>query len=118
MSYLQAAQKALKEGKGNNITPTYLTFDENRKVICGRFLNKAPVASSVSDGTYNQYLFDTDDGLVKFHLGSATDNEAGAVMKTGNVYHIEFLVKEDLKVGKTVNKYHIEEIPNDEDNKS
>lgn len=113
MGYLKASEKALKDGKGNNITPIYLTFDESRKVICGRFLNKAPVQSSVSDGTYNQYLFDSDEGLIKFHLGSATDNEAGAVMKLGKVYHIEFLGKEDLKGGKTVNKYHIEEIPYD-----
>lgn len=114
MSYLKRAQKVLKEGKGNNITPCYVTFSEDQKVICGRFLNKAPVASSVSDGFYNQYLFDSDEGLIKFHLGSATDNEAGAVMVVGRVYHIEFLVKEELKGGKTVNKYHIEEIPYEE----
>lgn len=113
MGYSKVAEKALKDGKGNNITPTYLSFDESRKVICGRFLNKAPVQSSVSSGTYNQYLFDTDEGLVKFHLGSATDNEAGAVMKLGKVYHIEFLGKEELPGKKTVNKYHIEEIEYD-----
>lgn len=114
MNYLKAAEKALKAGSGINITPTYVMFDENKRVICGRFIAKAPVQSSVSDGTYNQYLFDSDEGLIKFHLGSACDNEAGEIMKKDKVYHIEFLGKEDLKGGKSVNKYHIEEIPYDE----
>jgi hypothetical protein len=114
MSYLKIAQKALKEGKGKNFSPVYITFGEDRKVVCGRFLHKAAVASSVSDGFYDQYLFDSDDGLIKFHLGSATDNEAGILMVAGKVYHIEYLGKEKLKGAKSVNKYHIEEIPYDD----
>lgn len=111
MNFYEQAQQAFKDGNTINITPNYHVFDKENSIVCGRYISRSSVQSSVSNGTYMQYLFDTDDGLIKFHLGSATDSEAGEVMIKGHVYHIEYLGKEDLKGGKTVNKYHIEEIP-------
>jgi len=113
MSYREMCEKAMKNERSINITPTFVNLTADEPVICGRFLSSCTVQSSVSDGTYNQYLFETDEGLIKFHLGSACDNEAGAVMKIRKVYHIEFLGKEKLDNTRSVNKYHIEEIPNE-----
>jgi len=111
MNYKELCQKAMKDGNSVNISPLFVNFTDDERVICGRFLSSCSVQSSISDGTYLQYLFETDIGLIKFHLGSACDHEAGAVMKIGKIYHIEFLGKEKLKGGREVNKYHIEEIP-------
>ena len=113
MNYKELCLKAMKEGHSINITPTFVNLTADEPVICGRFLSSCSVQSSVSDGTYLQYLFETDEGLIKFHLGSACDNEAGALMKTGKVYNIEFLGKEKLDSTRSVNKYHIEEIPDE-----
>lgn len=109
-NYLETAQKALKAGKTVNITPKYVTFESEGAVICGMYVSRSPVMSSVGEGQYYQYLFDTDDGLVKFHLGTATDHEAGEIMKAGSVYHIQYLGKEKLAGNKSVNKFHIEEV--------
>lgn len=111
MNYKELAEKALKAGKGVNLTPKFINFTEEENTIIGKYLASSPVQSSVSDGTYLQYLFDTDIGLIKFHLGSACDHETGVVMKVGNIYHIVFLGKEKISATREVNKYHIEEIP-------
>lgn len=112
MSYKDIAERALKDGQTENITPKYVEFTDVGDIIVGRYLARTQVKSNVSDGVYFQYLFDSDEGLIKFHLGSATDGEAGAVMKSGEIYHIEFLGKEKIGGGKSVNKYQIERIIN------
>jgi len=113
MSYRELCESRMKAGQSVNITPIFVNLTDDEPVICGRFLSSCTVNSSVSDGTYNQYLFESDAGLVKFHLGSACDHEAGAVMSIGKIYHIEFLGKEKLDNTRSVNKYHIEEIPDE-----
>jgi len=103
----------MKNGKSINITPKYVCFENEGDTIVGRFLSRSPVQSQTNQKVYFQYLFDTDEGLMKFHLGSATDGEAGCVMAEGDVYYVEFLGKEKIGNNKSVNKYHIEEIPID-----
>ncbi|GAI82088.1 unnamed protein product, partial [marine sediment metagenome] len=68
------------------------------------------VESGISEGIYNQYLFDTDDGLIKCAFGGATDKEAGMLMEVDRVYSVEFAGKVKITGGRTVNKFHIERI--------
>jgi len=113
MTYKEKVAKAMKNGKSINITPKFINLTMEEPLVMGRYLVASSVQSSVSEGTYLQYLFDTDDGLIKFHLGAACDAEIGSIMKIGNIYAIEFLGQEKLSGSRSVNKYHIEEIPDE-----
>lgn len=110
MDYAKLAAKALKDGQTENLTPLYREWTEEGQVIVGEFRNKVEIESSQNQGTYYQYMFETNEGLLKFHLGKATDGEAGCTFTPGGIYHIEYQGKLNLKGGKTVNKFHIERI--------
>ncbi len=50
-------------------------------------------------------MFNTDDGLVKFSLGRATDNELKTVMNPGSIYMITYLGQVKVKGGRKVNQF-------------
>jgi len=110
MGYVEQLAQAQKEGQARSLSATYVEWKENGSRIVGRLLNKNAVASSLGGGEYYQYLFDTDDGLVKFALGRATDSEAGALMKRGGVYAVTFGGTEKLKGGRRINRFEIIEV--------
>ena len=110
MSYKDQFKQVKESGEGRSLSPTYIEWLKKGDQIIGRMLAKNPVAGQVSGSSYNQYLFDTDDGLVKFAVGSATDNEAAALMKVGGVYAITFGGKEKLKGGRSINRFEIIEV--------
>jgi len=100
-----------KKGKTlKPLTARYLKWVKKGDVILGRHVCTSPVTSSVGGGEYNQYLFETDEGLIKFSLGRSADAEIGAVMTKNMVYRIEFLGQEPLAAGKKVNKFDCQEI--------
>lgn len=103
--------KRAKEGDGlRTLTPKYHEWTKKGDQIIGAFVAKASVQSSSGPGTYNQYVFNTDDGPVKFHMGSATDAEVGEQFAQGIVYAIEYLGKEDIGGGRSVNKFSVDEL--------
>lgn len=110
MSYKKQFQDAKTAKKTRDLSPDYREWKKDGDQIVGRFLAKNSVAGQLAGKNYNQYLFDTDDGLVKFALGSATDNEAGALMGVGGVYAVLYHGKEDLKGGRSINRFEIVEI--------
>jgi len=110
MTYLESANKAFSSGQTENMSPAFIEFKTEGQVIVGKFLSRVEVKSNKNDGTYSQYLFDTDDGLIKFHLGKATDTETGDHFIEDNIYHIEYQGNIKIAGGKTVNKFHIEHI--------
>lgn len=110
MSYQELYDKALQSNKVENMTPKFIEFGQSGEKIIGRFIARHLVQSSSNDGEYNQYLFDSDLGLVKFHLGSATDKEAGNLFVENRVYAIEYLGKEKISNTRSVNKFKIEKI--------
>ncbi len=111
MKYAEAYSKAKKEKRTETITPEYVTFEKEKAFVVGQFIGYAAVASSQGDGYYNQYLFNTDVGLVKFALGNATDKEIIPLMRVGEVYHVEFQGKEKLDAKRSVNKFLVNHIP-------
>jgi len=111
MKFIEAHKKAEKEERTEKITPEYVTFEKEKAFVVGQFIGYAEVASSQGDGFYNQYLFNTDIGLVKFAVGSATDKEIIPLMRIGEVYHVEFHGKEKLDAKRSVNKFLVNHIP-------
>jgi len=105
MSYKGLKEKAEKEKAIEDLTPEYIAWEKTGQLILGKFISSSAVASGMGEGTYNQYLFETDEGLVKFSLGAATDKELDTLLVHGNVYEIKFLGKEKIAHGRSVNKF-------------
>lgn len=110
MNYKELYKAAKKEGRTKDLTPTFIKFEKPGDTIIGKYKGASPVRSALSEGEYNQYIFETDEGLVKFHVGSATDKEIAAQLNAGNVYCVTF--EESIKIsgGRTVNKFKVEYI--------
>ena len=110
MSYKEAYDKARDEEKLEQLTATYHEWKEEGEVVIGQYLHVNPVAGRQANTFYNQYLFDTDEGLVKFSMGGVTDNEAGVMMRIGEVYRVEFKGQEAIRGGQRVNRFLIERL--------
>ena len=108
MTFKEAQEKAREEGTSREVTTEYRTFGGKGDGILGRLLSKTLVESSLGKGQYYQYLFDTDDGLVKCAPGMAFEGEYGPMVMEGGIYYIEYQGKEKLKGGRQLNKFTVE----------
>lgn len=99
--------KAKKDKDTENLTPDFMKWEKDGQNIIGCMVSKNTVPSGLSDGEYQQYLFKTDDGLVKFSLGKAADEELKATMVPGGIYEITYKGKIDIGKGKRVNKFQV-----------
>jgi len=108
MKYSEMHEEGQKVGAVKTLTPVYFQFEKKGDGFVGRFKGRSAVDSSLGGGQYNQYLFDTDDGLIKCAFGQATDKEAGALMEVGKVYAVEYLGQVKITGGRSVNKFTIE----------
>lgn len=115
MSYQDMLALASKEKKVVDLTPKWIPWEAEGQFIVGRLRGTAEVDSQLGTGTYLQYLFDTDDGLVKFAMGRATDNELRTVLKVGHVYQITFLGTVKIKGGRSVNQFRVQTVTSDVD---
>jgi len=115
MNFQEMWNEAEAEKKIVDITPQWVPWEAEGQFIIGRFRGSSEVTSSLGEGTYLQYLFDTDDGLVKFSLGRATDNELKTVMVVGHVFQISYLGQDKIKGGRHVNKFKVQTIPGSSD---
>lgn len=110
VDYKKLLEQARKKGAAKDLTPTFMEFKKEGDSVIGKFINFVAVKSSLSEGTYNQYLFEAENGPIKFHLGSATDGEIAGQMVSGRIYHVEYKGKVKLAGGHTVNKFKVLEI--------
>jgi len=102
----EAAQKA---GETKTITPEYVEFKKAGDTVVGLLRGWTPVSSAKDEGTYNQYVVDTDKGLVKFALGRATDREISLMLKVDHAYAFVFEGNVKLSGARTVNKFKVVE---------
>ena len=114
MNFQDMWKRAEKEKTIVDITPQWVPFESEGQCIVGRYRGSAEVSSSLGEGTYLQYLFDTDEGLVKFSLGKATDNELSTVMFVGGIYHVTYLGQVKVKGGRRVNQFKVQVISDGE----
>ena len=110
MNYAELAKQKMKDKQVRELTANYIEWKENGQVIIGRYESRNAVKSQSKDGFYYQYLFDTDEGNVKFALGSATDNAAASLMTIGGIYQVTFEGKVRLSAGRRMNKFTILEL--------
>ena len=107
MKYDDMYKEAEENKKLKQLTAEYFEFKEKGMGFIGCLKGIQAVTSKLGGSEYNQYLFETDNGLVKCALGRATDGEAGALMKVGTVYSVTFLGSEPLAGGRKVNRFDI-----------
>jgi len=110
MSFEKYYQKQKKAKVIRQLTPAFMEWKTKGQTLIGAFVSKASVQSKSAEQTYYQYIFETDNGLIKFHLGKATDNEIAEVFQRGVVYAVTFNGKEQIQGGRSVNKFNIVEI--------
>lgn len=110
MRYVELFQEAEKNKNIEVVQPLFIKLEKEGETIIGAYVSAHEVLSNLSDGTYNMYVFDTDDGLVKFSLGGSADKDVGGLLRAGEVYCIKYLGKQDIGKGKRVNKYDIRRI--------
>lgn len=110
MSYKEAYDKAKKEESLQQITATYKEWNKKGEAVIGEYIHVNQVPGRQANTHYNQYLFQTDDGLIKFSMGGVTDNEAGVMMRMGEVYRVEFQGQEEIRGGQRVNRFLIERL--------
>ena len=109
-TYKEMYEKAQKEHSLKQLTPVYQEWKKPNDRIIGSFISMGEVESSGGGGRYFQYVFATDDGNVKFHMGRAADNDVGASLTPGVIYAITYLGKEEISGGRRVNKFNVEEL--------
>ena len=109
-TYKEHYDKMKKAHSIRQLTPRYVKWESEGQVIIGAYVAHAPVMGRLGGKTYNQYIFDTDEGLVKFALGTASDNELSASFERGMIYAITFQGQDEIAGGRKVNKFQVEEL--------
>lgn len=110
MGYKEQFEAAKKEGTIKQLSAQFIEWKEKEQSVVGRLVARVAVSSTLSAGQYNHYLFETDEGLVKFALGRATDNEAGQLMGKGGIYSVVYQGQEKISGGRKINRFEITEI--------
>ena len=109
-SYRELYASAKRTKALKSLTPNYFKWEEKDQVVIGAYISHNPVQSRLGGTSYNQYIFETDDGLVKFALGHAADSELAPMFAKGVVYAITFEGKERISGGRQVNRFTVDEI--------
>uniref|UniRef100_A0A6M3LC85 Uncharacterized protein n=1 Tax=viral metagenome TaxID=1070528 RepID=A0A6M3LC85_9ZZZZ len=109
-TYRKMYENASKSKAVKQLTPTYHEWKKENDQVIGAFVTKTEVQSRLGGAAYNQYLFDTDEGLIKFALGRMADSELSDQFVRGNIYSITYNGKEKIAGGRSVNRFSVEEI--------
>ncbi len=115
MKYTDIYKEAAASGQTKQLIAQYFEFKEKGVGFVGKLIGVQAVTSKLGGDTYNQYLFETDDGLTKCSLGRAADGEVGVVMKIGGIYSIIYLGQEDIGGGRRINRFDITGIMSEEE---
>jgi len=109
-SYRELYNRSKKAKTVKSLTPNYVKWEKKGQQIIGAFISFNPVQSRLGGSEYNQYIFETDEGLIKFALGKSADSEFTPQLASGIVYAITYEGKENIAGGRQVNRFNLEEI--------
>ena len=109
-SYQELYNSSKKAKTVKQLTPVYVKWEKEGQMIIGAFISYNPVQSRLGGTEYNQYIFETDLGLIKFALGRSADSEFTPVLAKGVVYAVTYEGKEKISGGRQVNRFKVEEI--------
>lgn len=109
-SYQELYKAAQKDKTLKHLTPGYVKWEKVGQQIIGAYISHNAVQSRLGGAEYNQYIFETDGGLVKFALGKSADSEFTPQLARGVVYAITYQGKERISGGRQVNRFDVAEI--------
>lgn len=109
--YAKAREAASRKGATEEIGVTYRPWEKEGQELVGVYVTANEVPGQFQGQFYNQYLFETDDGMVKFHLGAAADRDLGPLFVPGEIYYIRYDGEQPIGGGKRVNRFHVEHVP-------
>lgn len=108
----EAAYKAHKaKDTMKQVSVEFYQWEEEGQVLVGKLIEFEPIESKEYEGTYNRYVFDTDEGLVGVICGTMFDTLIGEKDLIGKVLAVEYLGKRQLEGGRTVNRFKVSIIP-------
>lgn len=110
MSYKQMMKEMKKDGNVKKLDTDYVKFTKPGEGILGCLVAAIPTKGKKNKGTYNQYLFETDDGAIKCAFGAAFDKQSFPLLHIGGVYNITYKGKDDIGEGHSVNRFEILEL--------
>lgn len=97
------AQEAIESGRAVEVTVLFLKLEKPGQSVIGQLMGVQRVRSRKNEGSYLQYLIDTDQGTVKVNFGAAFDREMMPILHIGSVYKFTYNGKRDLGGGHSVN---------------
>ena len=109
-SYERTYKEAEKAGKTAQLSHEFYQWDEEGQVLIGRLLDYEPIESEDFEGTYNRYIFDTDEGLAGVICGVVIDKLMENKDLRGEILRIEYQGKKQLEGGRTVNRFRVDVI--------
>lgn len=110
MGYKEAYEKSKKSGALKDLKPEFKKWEKEGEFIIGRFKHRIHITSTMSPEGYEHYVFDTDEGVVKFPLSGYNDKEIGSQLVPGHVYYIEYKGKEKLAAGNEMKVFDAQEV--------
>ena len=109
-TYKEQADKARKKGGGKRLTLEIHSWKEPGDTLVGKVKEVKPFTGGKFDTNVNQYILETDEGLISTVLGAATDKSFGDESVVGKTLFIEYRGKINLDDGRSVNKFVIDDI--------
>lgn len=106
-TYRDLAEKARANSAVTMITAKRWKPAEVGDSFCGLLVERSDAHSRQFDSDFSVYKFKTDDGLINFIPGSATDAEIGAFLEPGQIYEVTYLGKEETAAGQERNRYQV-----------
>lgn len=110
MTYKEAYEQAKKDGALGDLVPIFKEMRKKGDMVIGKYLGSNLQKGKLADTPYYMYLFETDEGLVKFSLGAVSDGEVRPSMKVGQVYAVTFEKSEEIEKGRKINRFKIEHV--------
>ena len=109
-TYADAYKGASRKGGTQEIGVTYHKWEAIGSQIIGMYIGCNPVTGRFAGQEYMQYMFETDNGPIKFHLGAAADRDYGPLLVVGEIYFIRYDGQEAISGGNKVNRFHVEHV--------
>lgn len=103
---LLKARKASGQVKRQSVK--FHQFEKKGESILGKLMGISALNSTNGQGTYNMYLFETDDGFLKCSLGAAADQDMAPLWQLGGVYYVEYAGKEKLPNNRSMHRFEID----------
>lgn len=110
MSYLEKYQSAVDRGTLEPLTTDIKSWKEPGEQIVGVINAVKPFEGGKFENTCNQYILDTDSGLVSTVLGSSVDKQLEGKILINKCVVITYNGKVELDGGKQCNKFDIKVI--------